>query len=81
MRQISRTCNVAERDMTNQTRKYLSVHSVAARYDCHPSSVWRWAAQGKFPYPVKIGGMTRWLEAEVDEHDARAAAQREAVAA
>ncbi len=67
--------------MSDQPRKYLSVHSVAARYECHPSSVWRWVAQGKFPAPVHIGGMTRWLEAEVDAHDAQAAARREAVAA
>ena len=66
--------------MTTQPRKYLSVHSVAARYGCHPCSVWRWVAKGKFPQPVKIGGITRWLEAEVDEHDARTEAQREAVA-
>lgn len=67
--------------MSNQPRKYLSVHSVAARYECHPSSVWRWVAQGTFPHPVRIGGMTRWLETEVEEHDARAAARREPIAA
>ena len=67
--------------MSDQPRKYLSVYAVAARYGCHPSSVRRWVGQGKFPHPVKIGGMTRWFEAEVEEHDARAAAQREAVAA
>lgn len=67
--------------MSDQPRKYLSVHAVADRYDCHPSSVWRWVAQRTFPQPVKIGGMTRWLASEVEEHDARAAAQREPIAA
>lgn len=59
-------------------RKYLSVFAVADRYDCHPSSIWRWVSQSKFPRPMKIGGMTRWVEAEVDAHDAAAEAQREA---
>lgn len=63
--------------MTAQ-RKFASVYDLAQRYDCHPSSVWRWVAQGKFPHPVKIGGMTRWLESEVSEHEAKAAAEREA---
>ncbi len=65
--------------MTKQPRKYLSVYAVAARYDVHPSSVWRWVKQRKFAAPIRIGGTTRWLEAELDEQDARAAAQREPV--
>jgi len=59
-------------------RKYASVYDVAQRFDVHPSSVWRWVNQRKFPQPVKIGGMTRWLESEIAEHEAQAAAQREA---
>ncbi len=67
--------------MTAQSRTYLPVRAIAARYGCHPSSVWRWVAEGAFPKPVKIGGMTRWIESEVEAHDARAEAQREGVAA
>ena len=67
--------------MSNYPRKLLSVRSVAARYECHPSSVWRWVAQRKFPAPIHIGGMTRWLEAEVDAYDAQAASQRQPIPA
>ena len=59
-------------------KKFSDVKKVAHRYDCHPSSVWRWVAQRKFPKPVKIGGITRWIDAELDEHDAQAAADRDA---
>lgn len=64
--------------MPHQTSKYLTVSAVAERYACHPSSVWRWVAQKQFPQPIRIGGITRWLEAEIEAHDAKAAAQREA---
>ncbi len=64
--------------MTTVARTYLTVCAVAARYGCHPSSVWRWVADGTYPKPVKIGGMRRWMEAEVEAHDAKAEAQREA---
>lgn len=59
-------------------RKYASVYDLAERYRVHPSSVWRWVAQDKFPHPVKIGGTTRWLESEIAAHEAKAAAEREA---
>lgn len=58
--------------------KYLSVYSIADRYGCHPSSVWRWVAQDKFPRPIKVGGITRWIEAEVEAHERAAADQRHA---
>ena len=62
---------------TTKNRRYSDVKAVADRYDCHPSSVWRWVAQNKFPKPVKIGGITRWIDAELDEQDALAAADRD----
>ncbi len=64
--------------MTTKPRTFLNVRAIAARYGCHPSSVWRWVADGTYPKPVKIGGMTRWLLSEVEAHDAKAEAQREA---
>lgn len=40
---------------------YLTDRQVAARLGIHRSTVWRWAAVGLFPVPVKLaGGTTRW---------------------
>ncbi len=64
--------------MHGTSKKFSDVKAVAGRYDCHPSSIWRWVTQNKFPKPVKIGGITRWIDAELDDHDALAAAEREA---
>ena len=64
--------------MPKEAPTYLSVRKVAERYDVDVSTPWRWVAQGKFPAPVKIGGLTRWLLSEIEDHEAKAAAQREA---
>ncbi|WP_032096265.1 MULTISPECIES: helix-turn-helix transcriptional regulator [unclassified Alteromonas] len=41
---------------------YLSVKSVAHRYDIAISTVWLRLKQGKLPSPVKLHGTsTRWL--------------------
>lgn len=29
-------------------------------------TIWRWHRSGKFPRPVRIGGRTAWVRAEVD---------------
>lgn len=41
---------------------YIAVAQIAARYDVHPSTVWRWAkADPNFPQPVTLTpGCTRW---------------------
>ena len=64
--------------MRETSRKFSDVRAVAVRYDCHPSSVWRWVVQEKLPKPIRIGGITRWIDAELDEHDARVIAERDA---
>lgn len=42
---------------------------LAARYGIHRQSLWRWVSQGKFPSPVKLGGMSRWPESIVLEYE------------
>lgn len=32
---------------------------------CSKSSFWRRVADGTFPRPVKIGGLSRWLKADI----------------
>jgi prophage regulatory protein len=45
--------------------KLHTVNQVAATFGVAPSSIWRWVKQGVLPEPVKVGGRTRWVEAEI----------------
>lgn len=48
-----------------QTRK-LKVTEMAAIYGVSTPTIWRWAAKGTIPKPLKIGeNTTRWDGAEV----------------
>ncbi len=38
----------------------LTDKEVAKMMSCGRSTVWRWAAEGIIPQPLKIGGMSRW---------------------
>ena len=40
--------------------RLLSVRQVAELLSIHQRSIWRMAACGQLPRPVKIGGCTRW---------------------
>lgn len=40
---------------------YLSVKSLASRYELSVPTIWRFLRDGLIPKPVKIGGSTRWL--------------------
>ena len=56
----------------------LSDHKAAALLGCGRSTLWRWAADGTIPKPLKIGGMSRWPQSEIMAVIERAKAQREA---
>ena len=46
---------------------FYDVRALAAQFDCNPSTIWRKAANGTFPKPIRFGaGMTRWSGAEID---------------
>ena len=49
---------------------------VAKRLSCGKSTVWRWAAEGVIPKPIKIGGATRWLRSEIEATISSAEANR-----
>lgn len=50
--------------------QYLSVKSVAKRYDCSAPTIWRLTREGKFPKPVKpFPGSTRWRLSDLQEWD------------
>ena len=54
------------------------VADVADRLSCHPATIWRGAATGTLPRPIKIGGMTLWDLDEIDALIAEKLAKREA---
>lgn len=47
----------------------LTVRDVASRLAIKPRTVWRLAAAGKLPSPVKLGTRTtRWVEADIKRY-------------
>lgn len=49
-------------------RRLVDVSVVAAKYNCDPRTVYRWADMGRIPWGMKIGGLRRWDLNEVDQH-------------
>jgi predicted DNA-binding transcriptional regulator AlpA len=50
--------------------QYLSVKSLAHRYDIAVSTVWLRVKQGKLPKPIKLhGSSTRWKLDDLEEHE------------
>jgi len=48
---------------------YVDVRTVAQLYQISVATVWRWAASGILPAPVKVGpGTTRWSVAALRQH-------------
>ncbi len=52
-----------------QERAFLSVQSVALRYDASVATIWRWLKTRGFPKPRKIGRLTRWALADLEAFD------------
>ncbi len=56
----------------NIAPKYLTDRQVAARYSIARTTVWKWAADGVIPRPVKIApNAARWPVDVLDDHDRR----------
>lgn len=60
------------------TDPLFSDRDAAAMLGCGRSTLWRWAAEGVLPKPIKIGGMSRWRKSDIEAVIAKAEAQREA---
>lgn len=56
--------------------RLVTVKDTAATLGCSVATVWRKTANNSIPQPVKIGGMTRWSEAELVSFIEDAKAQR-----
>jgi len=47
--------------------EYLTDLELARRFSVSRITVWRWAQQGRFPRPVRLGeNCTRWRRADVE---------------
>ncbi len=60
------------------TDPLLSDREAASILGCARSSLWRWASDGTVPQPLRIGGMTRWRQSDIQGVIDRAAEAREA---
>lgn len=51
----------------NNTTAFLKDIEAALRYRVSRPTIWRWARNGKFPKPIKLGaGSTRWRSADLE---------------
>jgi predicted DNA-binding transcriptional regulator AlpA len=49
---------------------YVSASQLAERYSVSRATVWRWAANGLLPKPVKLSSSTtRWRLSEIESRD------------
>ena len=59
------------------TQRLLRLDDVADRLGVSHPTVWRRVQDGTIPSPVKVGRMSRWIEAEIDAAIAALAEARE----
>ena len=51
-------------------KRFVSVKSLADRYDVSPSTIWRWTSAGQLPKPVRLSKQcTRWEIDKVEERE------------
>nr|WP_310758572.1 AlpA family phage regulatory protein [Candidatus Palauibacter soopunensis] len=55
-------------ERTKPATRFLRISEVQARTSLGRSTIYRWAAEDRFPAPVLLGGrVARWIEAEIEE--------------
>jgi predicted DNA-binding transcriptional regulator AlpA len=62
----------------NSIDPLLKDGEAATMLSCSKSTLWRRVADGTVPRPVKIGGMSRWLQSEIKAVIEHAITQRDA---
>ncbi len=62
------TSSASVKEASNE--RYLRDSEVAHRYGVSRQTVWRWAAQGTLPEPIKLSqGVTRWQLSDLRAHE------------
>jgi len=57
--------------MNDESVLYVSDSQLAKRYSVSRSTIWRWAAHGLLPSPVRLSGCcTRWRVVDIEARDA-----------
>lgn len=52
--------------------RWYSAASLAAHFDTHRNTIWRWSRDGLLPQPVHLSsGTTRWWGPAINEHRAQ----------
>lgn len=46
---------------------YINAKQLANKLNCGVSTIWRHTKNGLLPEPMRLGGMTRWCEQEIDQ--------------
>jgi len=46
-------------------KELLNASEAAEFLGCGKSTLWRWAAAGQAPAPIKLGGISRWQKSEL----------------
>lgn len=60
------------KSLESKPNRYLSVRSVAQRFDISVNTVWRWVRNKMFPAPVKLSDKcTRWRESDLIDYEER----------
>jgi len=62
--------NDSTKESTKTLLAFLSVKTIAARYELSEPSIWRMSREGTIPKPIKIGGSTRWSLADIEAWEA-----------
>ncbi|MEM9059014.1 MAG: AlpA family phage regulatory protein [Pseudomonadota bacterium] len=60
--------------------RLITDKEVADIIGCSRATVWRRVADGTLPQPLRIGGMTRWVDSEISGLIEQAMADREVAA-
>lgn len=64
---------MAQPDTNATAPVFLPVTEVATRERVSVPTIWRWAREGRFPQPVKLGdNCTRWRLADLQAWEAEA---------
>ena len=67
--------------MTDEPAILLSDNSAAALLGISRATLWRGSHDGRFPKPIRLGGLTRWRRDELVAVVEKTAAKRDAPAA
>lgn len=52
---------------TENQDRLLNAKQVQALVSASRVSIWRWEKSGKFPKRIKLGGVTRWRESDIQK--------------